>query len=645
MISMGPRGGFYLLIVIAAGGFLLRVASLLGAGGPLASPTGYDDGVYFSASALLFEGVIPYRDFVFVHPPGVLYFFGLTSWGALFDPAAAFIAARFLAALVGAANIMLAGAVVMRSAGVAAGLVAAFLYAIHPDAIVAEQSPYLEPVLNLACLAFAFAWLRPREDGKRPVIVAALFLAFACATKVLGGIWLIAAIASAARGRFRTDLPTLIGTSAVAGMLLLAPFALTNIDGFVEQTLLFHAWRPPDGLIGAAARVPQMIGGVHVVPSFLAAIALVMMVARRSSMREERFFAVATVLTLVAFLASSSYWAHYNSHLAASQCTLAGFGAAALARAAGTRQRVASAAVAALAVVFSVPTMRQTIERARARAPEQIAVGRAIRSVVAPVDCVFAFDPTWTLIGGRLPPHDDGAPVVVDSYGAMLLEAVEGGAKYRDTAAAFEAAPVHRDVRARMEVCRYAVIDWRARWQMNEKSRAWAAARYLCVTPEAGDLCVSERLAAPFSGLTLAPSGGVEFVDGWFAEEGASPNPWRWMGAQSAIKLPPLEGEAELTLSLYVPLEQLEAAPHVTVEVNGEPIDRFAAVSSEVTRSYRVKAAEGTHSTLIMSTDRVFRPSAAGPSTDSRELGLSLKRLVWRRAPSAGPAAATSSRQ
>ncbi|MEO8382954.1 MAG: hypothetical protein ABI779_25075 [Acidobacteriota bacterium] len=72
-----PRWAKVVILAIAVGGLVLRLVSLLAVGGPLASPSSYDDGVYYSASALLFRGVLPYRDFVFVHPPGLLYFYGL----------------------------------------------------------------------------------------------------------------------------------------------------------------------------------------------------------------------------------------------------------------------------------------------------------------------------------------------------------------------------------------------------------------------------------------------------------------------------------------------------------------------------------------------------------------------------------------
>ena len=54
------------------------------------------------------------------------------------------------------------GAIAQRWAGPAAGLVAAALYAIYPEAVGAERGPFLEPVLNLMSLSLAWVWLAPR---------------------------------------------------------------------------------------------------------------------------------------------------------------------------------------------------------------------------------------------------------------------------------------------------------------------------------------------------------------------------------------------------------------------------------------------------------------------------------------------------
>src|SRR5205823_8068978 len=54
---------------------------------------------------------------------------------------------------------------------------------------------------------------------------------------------------------------------------------------------------------------------------------------------------------------------------------------------------------------------------------------------------------------------------------------------------------------------------------------------------------------------------------GWYDEEGNGKVRWRWMGARSAIELPPAR-RAHLLLSFYVPLDVLRAQPNVEVRLN-----------------------------------------------------------------------------
>ena len=66
------RRWWWVLAVLAVGAWVLRVLPFFNRHGAFGYPVDYDEGVYFSASALLFRGELPYRDFVFVHPPGAL---------------------------------------------------------------------------------------------------------------------------------------------------------------------------------------------------------------------------------------------------------------------------------------------------------------------------------------------------------------------------------------------------------------------------------------------------------------------------------------------------------------------------------------------------------------------------------------------
>jgi hypothetical protein len=584
------------LLAPALLGLLIRLAGFFGPGGLLLAPTGYDDGVYFSSSALLVRGVLPYHDFVFVHPPGSLYFFALTSWVP--DPAIGFAAARVLVSILGTINIFLLGWIVTRAAGPFGGVVAAVLYAIDPDAIIAERSAFLEPVLNFLCLAAVLVWLR----GRRPVLAGAL-LGAACAVKLWGGIWMIAALAATPRERLRSDVPRFLVGALVTGLLLVLPAAVPALDGFIEQTLLFQLERPPDGTIGVLARLRELtIDSPHRAAFVLGLIGLFAMRWRR----EERLFAIATLLTIAAFLVSPTYWASYNAHLAASLCGLAGFGAAALLRIRRVPQWATALGVALLVAGLQVTMFPRIRETARGWSPEMLTFAHDVPQLVPADASPFALDPSWNLAARRLPPHGDGTPVIVDSYAATLMRGQRPS------------------IRARLDASPFVLLGNRA-WQLGDAERAWLASHFECMNPEAGELCVWQRRAQPFAGTP--PPQAIQFVEGWYGVEGVPPKTWRWMSRRAVAKLPPRNGVARLELALEVPSEN----PTITVELDGRLIDRFVATTKEVTRRYDVPVAGEQPHVLVLSTDRAIVPAQVGASGDTRELGLNVRRLAWRR--------------
>lgn len=600
------RRGKLCIAAIAFAGFVLRAVALTGAGGPNGAPSSYDDGVYFSASALLVRGVLPYRDFVFVHPPGIAYFLAIVSW--LGDAAQGFAAAHVLATIVGAANIALAGFIALRAAGPFAGVIAALLYALYPDAVLAERNAYLEPVLNLFALSSAWVWLRREEEGERPWL-AGVLCGVACAVKFWGGIWLIAAGIARMRGFGR-----FVAGAALAGVVLLAPFALTAPSELIEQTLRFQLSRPPDGTLDRIARIGEIFGSGHRTASLLAIVAIAAMVLRRRITRDERFFVTATAITIAGFLASSSYWTQYNSHLAASECVLAGIGAAALFR----FRRVFGAVVLAAFVLLDGFAVRDVWRSARVRSAELLVSRDAIRAVVPRNEQVFAFDATWALTAGHLPPHGDGAPVVVDSYGAMLSHA---NGRFPDTASAFRATRQPSIVQ-RLDATPYAVLGWRGLWQLHDADRAWFASHFRCVNPEAGDLCVWKRTNGT-QALAIEEQ-TIRYVEGWYDQEGVPPKTWRWMSGRSVTSFPP-SATAWLRIELAVPLDSLRVAPLVTIEIDGKVVDQFRASTKTVAREYRMPVRR-----LVITTDGTFVPAQSGASGDTRELGLRLTRLAWR---------------
>ena len=116
----------------------------------------------------------------------------------------------------------------------------------------------------------------------------------------------------------------------------------------------------------------------------------------------------------------------------------------------------------------------------------------------------------------------------------------------------------------------------------------------------------------------------VVFGAGWYDEEGSGGAVWRWMGGRSVAALPPIRGDARLTLGLYLPLDALPAAPNVTVRVNGVIVDRFVPATSLVQREIVVHARGDATNELVIETSGIVNTPR-----DSRTLGLRLNAIGW----------------
>lgn len=99
-----------------------------------ASGAGYDDGVYLTVALRLVNGVLPYRDFVFVHPPGsALMLSPLAALSHVVGTRDVLVLARIATVLVVATNSALASLIV-RHRGMAASVTAGVLLAGFPGA-------------------------------------------------------------------------------------------------------------------------------------------------------------------------------------------------------------------------------------------------------------------------------------------------------------------------------------------------------------------------------------------------------------------------------------------------------------------------------------------------------------------------------
>ena len=176
--------------------FSVRLYSLLHFGGML-SVLGYDDGVYYSAANGLIHGQLPYRDYILVHPPGILILLSpFALLGRIVGDSTGLIAARLAFMILGSITTVFIY-LIARKLSLYAGLVAGFTYALWYPAIIVERTSYLEAI-GLFSIAVALFMIQKSGFSRRNYIVAGALLGLSTATKlwfaipvIVIGVWLL----------------------------------------------------------------------------------------------------------------------------------------------------------------------------------------------------------------------------------------------------------------------------------------------------------------------------------------------------------------------------------------------------------------------------------------------------------------------
>ncbi len=251
---------------LASLAFAVRLETVLRGGG-LYGRIGYDGSVYYASAAALAQGLLPYRDFLLLHPPGItlalLPFAGL---GRLLGDANGFAAARLAWFGLGSLSTALVFAVV-RPRGLLPAVAAAACYAVFVPAVVSEHTTSLEAVGSV-CLLGAVALLAPaRAPVPRPVwpfLAAGALLGVATGTKIWGVVVVLAVVAWAVArvGARRAGLVLLGAAGAVTVVCL--PFFLAAPGAMWRMVVLDQFGRPRvHG--GVGGRVVDLAGlsGLH----------------------------------------------------------------------------------------------------------------------------------------------------------------------------------------------------------------------------------------------------------------------------------------------------------------------------------------------------------------------------------------------
>jgi hypothetical protein len=131
-----------------------------------------------------------------------------------------------------------------------------------------------------------------------------------------------------------------------------------------------------------------------------------------------------------------------------------------------------------------------------------------------------------------------------------------------------------------------------------------------------------------------APAAKVVYGQGFFGEEaGADGKLAHWMAEEGVIRLRNAGADMVLKVVGTAPVGQLPQPPTITVEFNGEQLDRLTAAPEGLSKEYTIPAAKqgrGDYSELKITTSKAFVPKeSVKDSTDDRHFGFKLTDLVW----------------
>jgi hypothetical protein len=420
--------------------------------GFLTGVTEYDDGVYLGTGIRLLQGALPYRDYAYIQPPGIILITLPAALVAKLTTSTAGLAiARIMTALASTACVPLLGNLV-RYRGALVATVTCGLLAIYPSDITSAHTLLLEPWMNLLVLLGANAAFR-RGHLARPrrllwagvAIGAAGAVKYWAAAPALVLLLLCLFIASERARRIRAYLAGL-----VAGFVIpVLPFAAAAPMTFLRSTLQYQASRQGSyvplslrlanltGLIDVldrdTARLDLLVGSrsmfasesTAITPSanpgllpFAVAAIIVAVIAiayawnpRRPSQLE--WFALVTMcITALGMLIYSAFFYHYPDWAAPWAAIVVGCAAGLLADSHQFQRGIVygAAAVIALIALFQVYEIGGTSAGTATEIAQYIPAGA----------CVVTDEVSLTISADRFTSTKPGCPDMIDSLATTL---------------------------------------------------------------------------------------------------------------------------------------------------------------------------------------------------------------------------------
>jgi alpha-1,2-mannosyltransferase len=407
--------------------------------GFLLGVTEYDDGPYFGSAIRLVDGVLPYRDFVIVQPPGIALVLAPVALASKLTGTAIGLAiARVLTVLASTASVVVAGLVV-RHRGLLAVLVTCGIMAVYPDNVAAAHTVLVEPWLALAALIGVLAVF----DGDlladdRRLAWGGVAFGFAGALELWAAIPVIVIFLLSLPGLRRA---LLFARGLAAGFLLpVLPFAALAPRQFYQSVIVATVERVGPAGYPVWSRIAHMTGLVYVrawpheavvitgavAGTLLIAVVLAASLISRRLPPPLEWFAVLTAgLVVTAFCLVNQFYYHFDAFLVPFLAMSVGLpGSRLLAALSARRKRWAGSPLRWLATCTAGLAITVcAVAQARVESRGAVTIGpipAAVDRIVPPGACVLTDQASLTILANRFTSTVPGCPQLVDGLGTDL---------------------------------------------------------------------------------------------------------------------------------------------------------------------------------------------------------------------------------
>jgi len=411
--------------------------------------TFYDTGVYLAASIHLVSGVVPYRNYVFVQPPGLVVLLSpLGVIGRLGSTHGAFVVGRIVSALVTALNVSLVTWLV-RGRGRVAMVIAGVGLALLPVVVLVSTGVNLEPYCVLFILWGAAVLFghdeRIGELSSKALTGAGVLFGVAGLVK-LWAIFPLLAVVVCLVPRYRRRVLVFVGAAGAAFVVGCAPFFALAPHNFFSEVIVEQLARRANGTdsLSLAGRLVDLSGfaTTSVSPSTVAAVAVfgvlgvLVAVAFARRLRcdsADAFFLFAAIISIGGLLLAPETYVYYYYFTAPFLLGLVGVTFSRLLKplpAWARRLRISPSirrlALGALSVSVVVVIIGQLLYvttfysyLARDFGVASVDASR-VASDIPKGACVIYVDVGWGVIGNRLTSTNPDCPVVVDPIGMWM---------------------------------------------------------------------------------------------------------------------------------------------------------------------------------------------------------------------------------